>query len=176
MTEFNLDDFVESVKARAADGATAGDIIAIMKEVFEDPQALASGLPAFKEDDTVIFEDETVSIWHVRFPPNERVPPHDHQIPVVIGVYSGTENNMLYREGVNGLEYVKTRNISPGEVFSIGPAGIHAVEPANGEDCRGIHIYLGELTKVKRNLFHPDTGEKMEFTTENYDNLVRQLQ
>ena len=50
---------------------------------------------SYDNDDEVLFEDDTVSIWFVRFVPGLHVPPHDHQTTATIGVYEGAEDNSL---------------------------------------------------------------------------------
>ncbi len=168
---FDLEDFVGALRRAAAGEAPTKAVLDLMREAFADPARLSAGLPEFEADDTVLFEDETISVWHVRFQPRVLVPPHDHRTNAFIGVYVGAEENRLYRRGGGRLEQVKTRRVGPGEVFTIGPAGIHAVQAEGGETCSGIHVYLGPLTKIERSLFDWETGEAFPYNDEAYERL-----
>ena len=126
-------------------------------------------MPEFDNDDEILFEDESVSIWFVRFAPGLHVPPHDHQTTATIGVYEGAEDNHFYLREADGLVHTSTRRVGPGDVIALKPDGIHSVEAADGRPSCGIHVYLAELTKIERSLFHWETGEAVPFTDENYD-------
>ncbi len=60
-----------------------------------------------------------------------------------------------------------------GDVLSIGPNAIHTVSCTSEEPCCGIHVYLGNLTQIKRSLFDTEAGTILPFTAENYHKLMR---
>ncbi len=64
---------------------------------------------------------------------------------------------------------------SPGDTMAIGGDGIHAVHTGNIMPSLRLHIYLGRLSTVSRELFDTETGQSMPFTDENYQLLVRAL-
>ncbi len=169
MARFELDDFVGRLReaARADDAAKA--VRRLMTESFRDYQTIRAAMQAFEQDDEILFEDETVSIWFVRFVPGLHVPPHDHQTTVTIGVYDGAEDNHFYLREADRLVHKSTRRVGPGDVIAVGPEGIHSVEAAEGKPSCGIHVYLAELTKIERSLFDWETGAAVAFTDENYD-------
>ena len=173
MARFELDPFVQQLRAAARGDDPVGAVRGLMNEAFADPHAIGAAMPDFDNDDEVLFEDESVSIWFVRFVPGLHVPPHDHQTTVTIGVYDGAEDNHFYLRGPGKLEYQSTRRVGPGDVIAIKPDGIHSVEAADGRPSCGIHVYLAELTKIERSLFDWDSGEARPFTDENYDAMLR---
>ena len=91
------------------------------------------------------------------------------------GVYEGSEENRLYRAEEAGLTQVATKILAPGDVLSLGPNGIHAVQALGGKPSEAIHLYLGKLTTVKRFLFDWDTGKQMPFTDEGFDKLLKHV-
>ena len=170
---FNLDDSIESLKEAALSSEPAIAVRRLMDAIFTDPEALAAALPTFEDDDVVLYEDNTVSIWHCRFQPNQAVPPHDHQMSAVIGVYAGTEVNVFFKADSGGrIEQSGRVEMMPGNVTSIGPSAIHAVECTSAEPSCGLHVYLGRLTTVDRTLFDIKTGESMPFTQGAYQRLL----
>lgn len=170
---FELDRFVSDIRAAAASERATGAINTLMKAAVSDPVAVASCVPAYEGTELALYEDDTVSIFCVRFLPGEIVPPHDHTIPAFIGVYQGIEVNQLFRHDSRALELVREKWVASGETLSIGARGIHGVYTANGEESLALHVYLGRLKQVSRSLFHPETGEEMPFTTETYESLLR---
>ena len=115
-------------------------------------QAIKDAMPAFENDDEVLFEDDNVSIWFVRFMPGLHVPPHDHQTTATIGVYEGAEDNHFYLHEGGQLVQKTTKRVGPGDVIALKPEGIHSVEAADGRQSCGIHVYLARLTTIERSL------------------------
>ena len=173
---FSLDQFIESARSAATKARPVSAVKQLMVQTFTDPQSIAVAVGPFNEADKCLFEDDEVSVYWVRFAPNELVPPHNHRIPAFVGVYEGTEVNLLYRQTEDGhLEQVKRRIMGPGETMSMGGDGIHAVYADGDAPSLGLHIYLGPLSSVSRQLFDPETGHSMSFTDENYQTLLRPL-
>lgn len=131
------------------------------------------GLPEQAEDEILLFEDDTVSIWSCRFNPEFVMPPHEHKMEVHIGVVSGQEKNIMFVREDNALKHVKTVIVDAGEVLSIGADGLHAVTASGNAHSHALHVYLGPLTKVKRDLFDWTTGAAVDFTMDNFDTMKR---
>ena len=173
MTGFNLDDFIQQLRAAARESEPVQKVRALMNEAFQDPQAISRAMPEFDDDDELLFEDDSVSIWCVRFMPGRHVPPHDHQTTATIGVYEGAEDNHFYLREDGHLVHKSTRRVEPGDVIALRPDGIHSVEAANGKQSCAIHVYLAALTTIERSLFDWETGEATAFTDDNYDRMKR---
>jgi predicted metal-dependent enzyme (double-stranded beta helix superfamily) len=174
MAGFDLDDFVIQLRQAAKSDEPIRQVRALMSDAFTDPDAIRDGMPAFENDDEVIYEDDTVSIWFVRFLPGLHVPPHDHQTTATIGVYEGAENNHFYLREAGRLVHKSSRRVGPGDVIALKPDGIHSVEAADGRQSCGIHVYLAKLTTIERSLFDWESGEARPFTDENYDLMKRE--
>ena len=165
--------YVSRMRSLASGCAPAGSVKAYLSEIVANVVNGRTRLPDFTGDDLLHYEDDQVSIWQVRFHPDVLVPPHDHQMNVYIGVYDGAEQNYFYRRDADGLQLVKSKVVDAGEVISIGPQGIHAVQAHGGRPSLALHVYLGPLTKVDRSLFDWETGEPTPFTDAAYARLVR---
>lgn len=171
---FDLEKMLEQLKAAAVAPEAANDVRSILEQLIANPESVALGMKEFEGDDAILFEDDTVSIWHTHFVPGMTVPAHDHQMSAVICVYRGSERNDFFEnDPAGGIRKSGKAELSAGDVFSIGPNAIHTVTCISDEPCCGIHVYLGNLTKVERSLFDVDAGEAMPFTDANYYRLVR---
>ena len=173
MAEFDLDNFIQQLRAAAREDEPVKTVRELMTGAFSDPQAIKAAMPHFDNDDEVLFEDDTVSIWFVRFVPGLHVPPHDHQTTATIGVYEGAEDNYFYLREGGRLVHKSTRRVGPGEVIALKPDGIHSVEAANDANSCGIHVYLAKLTTIERSLFDWETGAALPFTDDNYEQMKR---
>lgn len=170
---FDLDDLVNRLRDAAKGEAPRPTIKAILQQAVEDPQQMRDGMPEFEDNDTILFEDESVSIWHCRFMPGYSVPAHDHQMSATIGVYIGAERNDFFEnDPQGGIRKSSEVELSAGNVLEIGPSAIHAVGCASDEPCCGIHVYLGELTTVDRSLFDTAENTILNFTDANYQRLI----
>lgn len=173
MSAFDLDDFVQVLRNAAIGDDAVGEVRGIMTRAFRDPAAIAAAMPEFEDDDELLFEDDSVSIWFVRFLPGIHVPPHDHQTTATIGVFDGAEDNHFYLREPGRLVHKSSRRVGPGEVIALKPDGIHSVEAAEGRPCRGIHVYLGPLTRIERSLFDWESGAAVAYSDENYEAMKR---
>ena len=175
-SNFDLDALVSRLKSAVKAESPSASIKEILQEEMDDPVRVVKGMPHFDEDDVVLFEDDSISIWFCRFRPGTTVPPHDHQMVATIGVYSGAERNDFFENDPNGTIRKSSEVIlSAGDVLQIGPSAIHAVGCASSDPCCGIHVYLGRLTEVDRSLFDIPNGEKLKFTDQNYERLTSQI-
>jgi predicted metal-dependent enzyme (double-stranded beta helix superfamily) len=174
MANFDLDSFVQELREAAVTDEPVKKVRALMTGAFRDPEAIRAAIPEYENDDEILFEDDSVSIWFVRFVPGLHVPPHDHQTTATIGVYEGAEDNHFYLREPHGLVHKSTKRVGPGDVIALKPEGIHSVEAANGRQSCGIHVYLAALTTIERSLFDWETGVPCPFNDENYDLMKRE--
>jgi predicted metal-dependent enzyme (double-stranded beta helix superfamily) len=173
MSDFDLEKFIEQLRAAARESEAKARVRELMRDAFLNPEAIKAALPVYENDDEVLFEDDSVSIWCVRFPPGLHVPPHDHQTTATFGVYEGAEDNHFYLREPGRLVHKSTRRVEPGDVIALKPDGIHSVEAADGKQSCGIHVYLAALTTIERSLFDWNSGAACRFTDENYELMKR---
>jgi predicted metal-dependent enzyme (double-stranded beta helix superfamily) len=174
MTGFHLDRFVADARQAAAGPDPARALEALMQRVFAAPEAIAAAIPAFEEDEVTLFEDDSVSIWHERFHPHEVLPPHDHAMPAVIGVYRGRERNRLFRPSPDGtLAPGGCLDLSAGEIHVFGPRDVHTVQALDRAPSLGLHVYLGALTRTERSLYDWDNLRPIPMTGADFERLKR---
>jgi len=173
MADFDLDEFVLELRTAARADEPVKKVRELMTQAFHDPAAIKAAMPEYENDDEILFEDDSVSIWFVRFVPGLHVPPHDHQTTATIAVYDGAEDNHFYLREPGKLVHKSTRRVGPGDVIALKPDGIHSVEAADGKDSCGIHVYLAALTKIERTLFDWDSGAPSPYTDANYEAMKR---
>jgi len=169
---FDIDKLGNQVKSAALHTDARVQIKSILQATVDDPEWVSTSIPDYGENDVILYEDDTVSIWHCRFPVGETVPAHDHQMVAIIAVYQGTERNKFWVMNSEGqLAQQSEVVVTAGEVTQIDPTTIHSVACSSEIDSCAIHVYLGNLTKVERSLFDTNTGDVIPFDDENYNKL-----
>lgn len=166
---FDLDQFVYDLRQAASSDAAVSTICGIVEAAIADPDAVKPALPKFDGDEALLYEDDAISIWHCVYHPGDTIPPHDHQMAAIIGLYDGQERNDFYEaDPPGGVRKSSEVYLEAGKTLTIGPSAIHAVACISETSCRGFHVYLGNLTETDRWLFDVDQRQKLPFNETNY--------
>ena len=86
--------------------------------------------------------------------------PHNHEMWAVIGVYSGREDNILWRrlpDDADRIEAAGAKSLSEGDVLAFGPDVIHSVINPIPRVTGAIHIYGGDFFGVARSEWDPES-------------------
>ena len=173
---FDLDTLVAEIKTASRSNDPKKDVKTIMERVFQDTRPIQENIPVFDEDEVNLFEDDAISIWVCRFMPGAPIPPHDHQMDAMIGLYAGIERNRFFKletsETITESGHV---DINPGEILNISPTAIHAVECVSEEPSCGIHVYFGPLQSIDRSLFDQRAGTRLKFNEDTFNRLSDDL-
>lgn len=172
---FSYDQFVDDVRAAAGQVNADQAIAALMARQVRDPDEVLAATPMDDEDECHLFEDDSVSIWHCRFQPDEVLPPHEHLLNVHIAGFAGVERNLLFRRQGGVVQPDRIVDVGPGDVISLTPGDVHAVWADGGRPSYALHVYLGPLMKLKRNLFDWQSGEPVPFSADAFDQMKRPL-
>lgn len=170
---FTFEGFVADVRKAAQDSDKNAAVRTVLAQYVANPEPIIAAAPEDGDDEIMLFEDQDLSIWWCRFQPHVVMPPHEHKLTVHIAAYAGGEKNILFKRGDGALEHDQTHVVKAGEVFTMDVDGIHAVSSDSDAPSFALHVYMGPLTTLKRDLFSWDTGEPVAFSMENFDALKR---
>jgi predicted metal-dependent enzyme (double-stranded beta helix superfamily) len=107
-----------------------------------------------------------LTIFNIVWTPGMAVPPHDHRMWSVIGLYGGREDNTFYRRRPPGLAVAGNRQLERRDTALLGPAVIHAVANPLRAFTGAIHVYGGDFVATPRSQWTPDTFEECPFDLE----------
>ncbi|SLN27303.1 hypothetical protein TRL7639_01024 [Falsiruegeria litorea R37] len=173
MTGFSFEALVAELKGYVNTPDPQAAIKAHLQQLVRNPAPLLAASDKLSEPETLFHEDDDLSIWHCRFQPDVMLPPHEHLLPVLIACYSGEELSLLYQSGEAGLDQVGEISAAAGEVIALDRDAIHAVTAHGDRPSEAIHVYLGPLMKLKRDLYDWDTGKAVDFTMEAFEAMKR---
>jgi predicted metal-dependent enzyme (double-stranded beta helix superfamily) len=99
-----------------------------------------------------LYRSSELTIVNVVWAPMMAIPPHDHAMWAVIGVYTGREDNIFWRRipGDPGkVQAAGARTLCEGDTQSLGRSVIHSVTNPIVRLTAAIHVYGGDF-------FNPD--------------------
>lgn len=107
--------------------------------------------------------------------PGQRTPVHDHLTWGLIGMLRGQEIDTHYFRQTDGsYKAGESHTLVPGEVCTVSPAthDVHIVSNYYADQASiSIHVYGGNIGRIKRHVFDPVTGAPKEFIS-GYGNAV----
>lgn len=167
-----------------ADCRDLGGVTRLMSDLVADEQRLAELMPKFPEPEPsrrgwrlggehVCHQNTQLTVMVLDTLPGVLQPPHDHTMPVVIGVFEGCEDQRFFARSDAGLVPTAGRSLEAGDVISMGERAVHAISSPVGRPARAVHVYFGDIYAVDRSLFHPDSLEELVYSADRYDELCR---
>ena len=141
---FERDRFIENCVAAAPEGQAA--IRELVLEAVSDCAAIMAGLGTPDHAGiTTLYRSPHLTILHFVWAPCMALMPHNHQMYSVVGVYSGREDNMMWRRTPDRIEAAGARSLGAGDVASLGPDVIHSVVNVIGKMTSAVHVYGGDF-------------------------------
>jgi predicted metal-dependent enzyme (double-stranded beta helix superfamily) len=169
MTRFDADRFVDACLTAAADADPMYAVREVVLQAISDPDALETAFPlpiVDPDDDGVLFRSTDLLVACPIFPRQFSTGIHNHQVPAVIGVWSGYEDNHLFEQGDVGLRSLGVTRVNAGEVLVLDADAIHDVSTPDTTHSAALHVYLGDITSFQRSLWDDPAGDPLPYDGE----------
>jgi predicted metal-dependent enzyme (double-stranded beta helix superfamily) len=147
----------------AANAGTDGMLAVreVLTRAVSDPGAVRAGLGEPTEAAmNVLHRSPSLTIFAATWTPRMTLRPHDHNMWALIGIYSGREDNILWRQTEGGLEARGANCLFEGDVATLGKDAIHSVTNPLTRFTGGLHIYGGDFFATERHQWDPETLEQ----------------
>jgi predicted metal-dependent enzyme (double-stranded beta helix superfamily) len=156
--QFDLDRFVEEVRSARRDSDAQRAVEAVMRRALSEPgQVLAALGEPTEAGAKDIYRSPDLTILNVVWSPYLTIMPHEHRMWATIGVYTGREDNILWRRHDETVEADRAVSIGEREVLSLPTDAVHSVtNPLRRMTC-AIHIYGGDFYSAQRSEWDPET-------------------
>src|SRR5439155_22048995 len=158
---FDLERFRSACCAAVCGGGGQQIIRDTVSRAVEDPMAVLKSLgePRRAEVHT-LHRAADLTILNVIWGPRMTVMPHNHNMWAVIGIYTGREDNILWRrlpEEPNGrIEAAGAKALSERDALPLGHDIIHSVTNPIGRLTGAIHVYGGDFFALPRKEWDPE--------------------
>ena len=113
-----------------------------------------------------LYSDENVTILHVIWPPLISLLPHNHNLWASIGVYTGRENNIVWKRSGEVIEATGAAALSAKDVYRLPEDAIHSVTNPIERFTGAIHIYGGDYFAPGRSEWDAETLHERPFDLE----------
>jgi predicted metal-dependent enzyme (double-stranded beta helix superfamily) len=106
---------------------------------------------------TVLHRSKSLTIFSATWTPQMNLMPHNHLMWANIGIYTGREDNVLWRESAARIEAFGAKALFAGDAVALPPDVIHSVTNPLLRFTGGIHIYGGDFFDTTRSQWDPET-------------------
>jgi predicted metal-dependent enzyme (double-stranded beta helix superfamily) len=130
----------------------------------------ASGVLVHEEDDdeVLLHAGPHLTIYHITLSPGLQYPPHNHLMDAVIGIYKGGETNFVYPVSDGKLGAPERRDLSAPALLHLPAHTVHSVANSGRARSGAIHVYLGDLLHVRRQLWDLQGKQAEPFDNDRY--------
>jgi len=165
---FDLDELIASLLQARSEHDPIPAVRDVLARAVSRPSSVQDALPADRAELVPLYTSDTLTVMKAVWSPKMALPPHNHQMWGVIGVYGGRETNEFFRSRDGNLENVIVNEFAAGDVGLFGHDAIHSVtNPLSGEYTGAIHVYGGDFMNEPRSVWlgDPPTEEPATGTT-----------
>ncbi len=153
-----MDRFVADCIAAAEDDQPQEAVQEVLTRAVSEPRAM---LAAVGEPDTagltVFHRSENLTIFAAAWTPQMNLMPHNHLMWALIGIYTGREDNILWRREDDRLTGYGAECLFEGDVVALPDTAIHSVTNPLERFTGGIHIYGGDFFATTRSQWDPES-------------------
>ena len=164
---FDCEQFIADCLLCLGSGHAAHNIRKTLARAVSDPAAVLRGLGDLKAGGIEpLYRSPQLTILNVCWLPNMVIMPHNHNMWAVIGIYSGREDNILWRrlsETTDRIEAAGAKSLSAGDTLVLGPDVIHSVVNPISRLSGAIHVYGGDFFGVQRSEWDPESLEEKPY-------------
>jgi len=154
----DIDRFVQDCIDANREQDAQSAVLEVLSGAVSDPRRVqeALGDPG-KAGISVLHRSETLTILNAAWTPQMNLMPHNHLMWGNIGIYTGREDNLFWRETDERLEAFGAKALFESDVVAMPVNAIHSVTNPLLRFTGGIHIYGGDFFNTTRSQWDPET-------------------
>jgi predicted metal-dependent enzyme (double-stranded beta helix superfamily) len=156
--KMDVNRFVDECIAANRDFDPQAAVQEVLAEVVRNPKPVLAALgdPAAAGIE-VLHRSPTLTIFVATWTPQMNLMPHNHLMWANIGIYTGREDNILWRRTATGIEAFAAKALFAGDAAALPFDTIHSVTNPLPRFTGGIHIYGGDFFDTTRSQWNPET-------------------
>ena len=168
---FEREQFIADCRGALDGERSARNVREVVARAVADPAGMMRDLgePTKGGFDVLLRSDE-LTILNVLWPVGQIVMPHNHALWAVIGVYTGREDNILWRrqpdEANGAVEAAGAKTLGSGDTIAFGADVVHSVVNPVPRITGAIHVYGGDFFAVSRSEWDPDSLHEKPYDME----------
>ena len=168
---FDREQFIADCRAALEGDRASRNVHEVVTRAVAEPNELMRGLgEPEKGGFDVLHRSPELTIINVLWPVGQIVMPHNHALWAVIGVYTGREDNILWRrlpdEATGMVEAAGAKTLGATDTIAFGADVIHSVVNPVPRVTGAIHVYGGDFFAVSRSEWDPDSLHEKPYDME----------
>jgi predicted metal-dependent enzyme (double-stranded beta helix superfamily) len=157
----NIERFVDDCLAANRETDAQLAVLEVMAETVWNHKAVLKAVGEFeKAGIDVLHRSESLTIFIAAWTPQMNLMPHNHLMWANIGIFTGREDNIMWRRTADGIEAFEAKALFEGDTAALPIDAIHSVTNPLQRFTGGIHIYGGDFFDTPRSLWNPETLEE----------------
>jgi predicted metal-dependent enzyme (double-stranded beta helix superfamily) len=154
----DLDRFVADCLAASKEVDSQAAVEQVLARAVATPRAVLAALGEPERAGIhTLHRSKTLTIFSATWTPQMNLVPHNHLMWALIGIYTGREDNIMWRATPAKIEAFGARALFEGDVASLPADVIHSVTNPLLRFTGGIHIYGGDFFDTTRSQWNPET-------------------
>jgi len=154
----NIDHFVEDCISANTDTDPQLAILEVLRRAVSEPKSLLAALGEPGQAGIhVLHRSPGLTIFNATWTPQMNLMPHNHLMWANIGIYTGREDNILWRRTPETIEAHTAMALFEGDAAALPEDAIHSVTNPLRRFTGGIHIYGGDFFDTSRSQWNPET-------------------
>ncbi len=160
--KFDIERFVDDCVAANHEEADAQTAVSeVLARAVSDYGAVLNAIGELsKAGISPLYRSKELTIFSAVWTPQMNLMPHNHLMWASIGIYSGREDNILWRRTSDGVKAYGAEALFEGDVGKLPTDVIHSVTNPLERFTGGIHIYGGDFFDTTRSQWNPETLEE----------------
>jgi predicted metal-dependent enzyme (double-stranded beta helix superfamily) len=154
----DLDELVEDLKRASKEPDAQRAVRAVLEPAVSEPRGLLQSMGEPREAGIhTLYRAPDLTILNVVWAPMMVLLPHNHRMWATIGIYTGREDNILWRSAGPRVGAVGARSLSEKDVFDLPDDAIHSVVNPIPRLTGAIHVYGGDFFAAPRSEWDSET-------------------
>ena len=172
---FSLESFIEDCKQARKEENSQVAMRDVVTAAVSKPDEVTAVFGEPKEAGfQSIYQSDDLTILNFTWAPLMSLMPHNHNMWAVIGLYSGREDNIFWRQIGDRVEAAGAKSMVPGDVATLGTEIIHSVINPIERMTSAIHVYGGDFFAPGRSEWNPETLTKSDYDFDKSRRIFRE--
>jgi predicted metal-dependent enzyme (double-stranded beta helix superfamily) len=163
---FDIDEFIAACRDALAESEPRTAVRDVLRRTLAQPSTVADVLARPVGGLEFLHHAPDLTILNFVWAPRMALYPHDHRMWAAIGIYGGTEDNLLYRRTPDGIVRTGDKELQDGDVFLLGSDAVHAVRNPTDRFTGAIHVYGGDFINEPRSQWDDEGRNEEPFDME----------
>ena len=157
----DIERFVADCIAANEEADAQAAVNAILARAVSNPEGVLTALgDPVKAGLDVLLSSPKLTIFAATWTPQMNLMPHDHLMWANIGIYTGREDNIFWKQTPEGIKAYGADALFVTDTAMLPEDALHSVTNPLQRFTGGIHIYGGDFFNTTRSQWNPETLEE----------------